>query len=73
MLEAIVGYLGVLGTILMETGVRLGMTTNEVANSSLSGYGAASASTMVFNVAFAPLVAHLGPLLQQLGAIFSAL
>ena len=73
MLEAIMGYLGVLGTILMETGVRLGMNAEEVANSSLSGFGTASGSTMVYNLAFAPLIAHLGPLLQQLGAIFSAL
>lgn len=72
-LESIIGYLGTLGTILMETGARLGMNAQDVLNSPLSGYGSVSSSTMVFNLAFAPLIDHLGPLLQNLGGILSAL
>jgi len=72
-LEYIIGYLSTLGTILMETGARLAMNSQDVLNSPLSGYGAASGSTMVFNLAFAPLVDHLGPLLQNFGGILSAL
>ena len=73
MLESIIGYLSTLGTILMETGARLGMNAQDILNSPLSGYGSASGSTMVFNLSFAPLVDHLGPLLQHLGGILSAL
>ncbi len=73
MLESIIGYLGALGTILTETGVRLGMNAQGIINSPLSGYGSASGSTMVFNLAFAPLIEHLGPLMQNFGGILSAL
>ena len=72
MLESIIGYLSTLGTILMETGVRLGMNAQDVLNSPMSGYGTFSSSTMVFNLAFAPLIEHLGPLLQNFGGILSA-
>jgi len=72
-LESIIGYLSTLGTILMETGVRLGMNAQDVLNSPLSGYGSSSSSTMVFNLAFAPLIEHLGLLLQNFGGILSAL
>ncbi len=73
MLESIIGYLSTLGTILMETGTRLGMNAQDILNSPYSGFGAASGSTMVFNLAFAPLINHLGPLLQNFGGILSAL
>jgi hypothetical protein len=72
-LESIMGYLSTLGTILMETGARLAMNSQDVLNSPLSGYGSSSNSTMVFNLAFAPLIEHLGPLLQNFGGILSAL
>ena len=72
-LESILGYLSTLGTILTETGVRLGMNAQDVLNSPMSGYGTFSSSTMVFNLAFAPLIDHLGPLLQNFGNILSAL
>lgn len=73
MLVSIIGYLHVLGTILTETGLRLGMSTQEIVNSPLSGYGSASGSTLVFNLAFGPLIDHLGPLMQNFGGILSAL
>lgn len=73
MLESIIGYLSTLGTILMETGVRLAMNSQDVLNSPLSGYGSFSGSTLVFNLAFAPLIDHLGPLMQNFGSILSAL
>ena len=73
MLESIMGLLSTGGMILTETGQRLAMNAETVANGPLSGYGAFSGSTMVFNLAFAPLVDHLGPLMQSIGGILSAL
>ena len=73
MLESIIGYLNTLGTILTETGQRLGMNAQDVLNSPLSGYGSFSGSTLVFNLAFAPLIDKLGPLMQNFGGILSAL
>jgi hypothetical protein len=57
----------------METGARLGMSSQNILNSPYSEFGAASGSTLVFNLAFAPLINHLGPLLQNFGGILSAL
>jgi hypothetical protein len=57
----------------VETGERLAMNAESVANSPLSGYGSFSSSMMVFNLAFAPLVDHLGPLMQEIGNILSSL
>jgi hypothetical protein len=72
-LESIIGYLSTLGIILIETGQRLGMNAQSVSDSPLSGYGSFSGSTMVFNLAFAPFIDHLGPLIQNIGGILSAL
>lgn len=72
MLESIIGLLSTLGIIFMETGQRFAMNGQDILNSPLSDYGASTGSTMVFNLAYAPLVAHLGPLMQNIGGILSA-
>jgi hypothetical protein len=72
-LESIIGYLSTLGIILMETGQRLAMNAQTIAESPLSNYGAATGSTTVFNLALAPLVDHLGPLMESFGGILNAL
>lgn len=73
MIESITSFLGTLGVVLMETGQRLALNTQAVAESPLSNYGAATGSTTVFNLALAPLVDHLGPLMESLGGILNAL